>query len=867
MNEAARRRSGLHRAYVAAVFVVGVAAVIHALFALHRSPVPFLWVGLAILAITSDSLRAFKIPGLTAHVSPSEIFLFVIVLLFGSAPAVVTLAVGGLTFSLRRERIRKDKPGRFQYQYAAFDLAEPALSISVAPHVYYWLGGLQPLWQETASIARIAWPALAMTSVYFLMNSGLSAVAEAGATGASPFALWRKYFKDVFVNYVSNASVAVVLVANLPTRDAVAGLEALGSAALALVEVLPSLAGTIDLSALWLINPLTAAAQVLAIQAQHVLLVFASVLAVVVPLVIAPYRNLALSTARLADQKKHLDEIEENNLRLAETLAMMAEEADEATSLGHIRSVRKYSLWLAEELGVTDPRALENLSFAALLHDLGKSRIPEYIRKKPTRLTDSERRRMQTHAAIGAEMAGRIGERFRTGVAPIIHWHHENWDGGGYPDGIAGEAIPLGARIVQVADCYDALRRWRPYRPDWTHEQALAIVRERAGSMYDPAVVRAFLNIQDKVAAESYEGACDLDADDVTEDAVADRTAEMSAPPIPSALRESGRSALTQLLQHLFRLDPQASVEVTCDIVSGYLRQITPATLVVFYLRDAKSDDLVALHASGYGADLVRGQAMALGSNVSGWVAVNGQSVITDPVLDGVDALLHIEPRFKSLLCVPLATEASNVVGVVTLYAGGDHAFQDEQRQALELVGAPLAEALVRALEHDRSRLDLFAEQELAGVASRRALDELLARDRRKPGGTGRARAALCLTNHGDPAVMLHAMMAVSHSTRIADLIFRPAEDSLVVLMNDADASAEGLVLQRIAAALPPDIVAPPAEHSPLRVGFACGPRDGEYWSELLQAAQRRAGAAPRAAAPAESPAAVTAQRGLPWKV
>ena len=160
---------------------------------------------------------------------------------------------------------------------------------------------------------------------------------------------------------------------------------------------------------------------VLTTEAQPVLLVFASVLAVVVPLVIAPYRNLALSTGRLADQKKHLDEIEGNNLRLAETLAMMAEEADEATSLGHIRSVRKYSLWLAEELGVTDPRALENLSFAALLHDLGKSRIPEYIRKKPTRLTDSERRRMQTHAAIGAEMAGRIGERFRTGVAPIIH--------------------------------------------------------------------------------------------------------------------------------------------------------------------------------------------------------------------------------------------------------------------------------------------------------------------------------------------------------------------------------------------------------------------------------------------------------------
>ncbi len=149
---------------------------------------------------------------------------------------------------------------------------------------------------------------------------------------------------------------------------------------------------------------------------------------------------------------------------------------------------------------MTDPRALENLSFAALLHDLGKSRIPEYIRKKPTRLTDSERRRMQTHAAIGAEMAGRIVERFRTGVAPIIHGHHENWDGGGYPDGIAGEAIPLGARVVRSPTATTRSADGAPIGPIGPTNRRLAMVRERAGSMYDPAVVRALPAVQDKVA-------------------------------------------------------------------------------------------------------------------------------------------------------------------------------------------------------------------------------------------------------------------------------------------------------------------------------------------------------------------------------
>jgi putative two-component system response regulator len=863
VNQAARRRSGLLRAYVATVFVIGLAAIVEALFSLHRSPVPPLWIGLALLAITSDSLRAFKIPGLTAHVSPSEIFLFVIVLLFGSAPAVVTLAVGGLTFSLRRERTRKDRPSRFQYQYAAFDLAEPALSISVAAHVYFWVGGLEPLWTETASVARIAWPALAMTGVYFLLNSGLSALAEAGATGTSPVALWRKYFKDVFVNYVSNASVAVVLAANLPTRDVVEGLQVLAVTAMDLLRLLPSLAVPDGLTALWLVNPFTIAGQALMTQAQPVLLVFASVLAVVIPLVIAPYRNLALSTGRLADQKKHLDEMEEQNLRLAEMLAMTAEEKDEATSLGHIRSVRKYTLWLAQELGVTGQRELEDLSFASLLHDLGKLRIPDYIREKPTRLTESETRRMQTHAALGAEMAGRIGERFRTGVAPIIHRHHENWDGRGYPDGVAGEAIPLGARILQVADCYDALRRWRPYRRAWTHAEALAIVRERAGTMYDPAVVRAFDAIETRIAAEPYDDAPEAAADATVHNELAPRPAGVPASAMPDTLRESARSALTQLLDHLFRLDPHAGVDATCDLVSTYLRRLTPATLVVFYTHDVETEELVAAHASGYGADLLRGSSMPLGKNVSGWVAVNGRSIITDPVLDSVESLSRIDPGFQSLMSVPLVADASTV-GVVTLYATGENAFQDEQRQALELASAPIAETLARALVHDRSRLTLFADDELAGVASRRALDALVARDRRRRAEKGRPRAVLCLKNDGRPDGMLHAMMAVSHSTRIADLIFRPTDDSLVVLMKDADAAAEQLVTARIMKALPPGLLVPDADTSSLRLGFACSPRDGEYWSDLLHAAQHRAWDRPDRG-PAE-PAAALPQRGLPWK-
>jgi putative methionine-R-sulfoxide reductase with GAF domain len=381
--------------------------------------------------------------------------------------------------------------------------------------------------------------------------------------------------------------------------------------------------------------------------------------------------------------------------------------------------------------------------------------------------------------------------------------------------------------------------------------------------MYDPAVVRAFDAIEARIAAEPYDDAPEPAADATAHDDLAPRPAEVAASAVPDTLRESGRSALTQLLDHLFRLDPHTGVDTTCDLVSSYLRRLTPATLVVFYTHDVETEELVAAHASGYGADLLRGSSMPLGKNVSGWVAVNGRSIITDPALDSVESLSHVDPGFQSLMSVPLVADASTV-GVVTLYATGENAFQDEQRQALELASAPIAETLARALEHDRSRLTLFADDELAGVASRRALDELVARDRRKRAEKGRARAVLCLKNDGRPDVMLHAMMAVSHSTRIADLIFRPTDDSLVVLMKDADAAAEQLVTARIMAALPPGLLGPHADTSSLRLGFACSPRDGEYWSDLLHAAQHRAWDRPDRV-PAE-PAATLPQRGLPWK-
>src|SRR5437762_7317516 len=124
---------------------------------------------------------------------------------------------------------------------------------------------------------------------------------------------------------------------------------------------------------------------------------------------------------------------------------------------------------------------------------MGKLAVPEYILNKPGTLTAAEFEKMKLHAPVGADILSAID--FPYPVVPIVRHHHENWTGGGYPDGIAGEDIPIGARILSVVDCFDALTSDRPYRRRMTDEDALAILRERSGKMYDPAVVETFTRV------------------------------------------------------------------------------------------------------------------------------------------------------------------------------------------------------------------------------------------------------------------------------------------------------------------------------------------------------------------------------------
>ena len=194
-----------------------------------------------------------------------------------------------------------------------------------------------------------------------------------------------------------------------------------------------------------------------------------------------------------------MDELKASRLEIVQRLGRAAEYKDNETGQ-HVLRMSHYAQLLALAVGF-DPRDAEDLLHAAPMHDVGKIGIPDHILRKPQGLTPDEWAVMRSHAAIGADIIGEHASGVLHIAGKIALRHHEKWDGSGYPDGLAGEAIPLEARIVAITDVFDALTSVRPYKAAWSVEDAVALLEREAGKHFDPALVPAFIGILPQVVA------------------------------------------------------------------------------------------------------------------------------------------------------------------------------------------------------------------------------------------------------------------------------------------------------------------------------------------------------------------------------
>jgi putative two-component system response regulator len=189
------------------------------------------------------------------------------------------------------------------------------------------------------------------------------------------------------------------------------------------------------------------------------------------------------------------------SVELIERLSIVGEHRDDLTG-GHARRIGRLAGVLGGSLGLSAEEC-ERLELAATLHDLGKVGIPDAILNKAGELTPEERREMETHVAIGARMLDGGSHPLVRTAHLVALTHHENWNGGGYPQGLRGEDIPLVGRIVAVCDVYDALVTARPYKEAWRIEDALAEIRRLSGTKFDPMVVEAFLRVHGDTIPQS----------------------------------------------------------------------------------------------------------------------------------------------------------------------------------------------------------------------------------------------------------------------------------------------------------------------------------------------------------------------------
>src|SRR4029077_8199850 len=203
------------------------------------------------------------------------------------------------------------------------------------------------------------------------------------------------------------------------------------------------------------------------------------------PVVYVIFRSYRLYLGRLESEEIAAEQMASLHLRTIEALAL-AIEAKDHTTHDHLQRVQIYALELGKKMGLNDDQ-LQALRAASILHDIGKLAVPEHIISKPGKLTAEEFEKMKIHPIVGAEILEQV--EFPYPVVPIVLAHHEKWDGSGYPNGLKGEEIPIGARILSVVDCLDALASERQYRRALPLDEAIAFVAAEANRSFDPRVV------------------------------------------------------------------------------------------------------------------------------------------------------------------------------------------------------------------------------------------------------------------------------------------------------------------------------------------------------------------------------------------
>jgi diguanylate cyclase (GGDEF)-like protein/putative nucleotidyltransferase with HDIG domain len=636
--------------------------------------------------------------------------------------------------------------------------------------VTVWLAGL-PLTlligeDNNTSIAALAGAAAVVAPIYFFVNTGLVAAAIALSTRQSVARVWQRNFLWSAPSYLAGAALAVL--------------------------------ASIAAERGW----------------------FAWVALLGVPLYLV-FRSYHTVVARLREEQEQTHRAMEVQLATIEALAL-AIEAKAGCTPEHIRSIQQYAAMLAEACGLPDEE-VQAVRTAALLHDIGNMAVPEHILSKPDSLTPEEFERVKIHPRVGAEVLRNVP--FGAPVADLVLYHHERWDGLGYPTGLRGEDIPIGARILAIADCDSTLQADRPYRRARSEREAMGVIKDYSGTAFDPALV-ALLMARLDVSVTTVNAAGDGTW-------VADET--LALQDIAGAHREE--QTLYEIAQ---ALGSSLGVSDTMALIQHKVSRLVPFTTCALFLGDEISG-YHCRYAHGPGTEAL------LKWTPQSW---NDLSFRLPSMADGRAA--HGDELTAILPCRLLYE--GRLIGALLIYHTVSGCFTDEHRRILGRVSEQAAAVIYNSTRFEQSEQDSQTDA-LTGLANRRSLDRQLESGLLRAASTKGTISVIVLDldrlkeindtyghDAGDRA--LRAVGSVLRATvRSNDLCARFAGDEFIVVLWDCIPEYDVRRVADVQSA----VAAFPFEPRPgvrvslsISAGVARFPEDGATFDDLLSTGDER---------------------------
>ncbi|HXI29528.1 MAG TPA: HD domain-containing phosphohydrolase [Vicinamibacterales bacterium] len=535
------------------------------------------------------------------------------------------------------------------------------------------------------------------------------------------------------------------------------------------------------------------------------------------------FRSYHSVVSRLRDEQEQTQHAMEVQLATIEALAL-AIEAKAGCTPEHIRSIQNYAAMLAEAAGLSDID-VQGVRTAALLHDIGNMAVPEHILAKPDALTPEEFERVKIHPRVGADILCRVP--FAAPVSELVLCHHERWDGLGYPAGIAGKDIPLGARILAIADCFSTLQADRPYRPARSHDEALTILQEYAGTAFDPELVDLLI-ARLQIAAPPAAAPTDEPSD--WPDAE------------PLALRDiAGAHREEQTLYEIAQaLGSSLGVADAMALIQDKVSRIVPFTTCALFLGDDEQG-FVCRYAHGPGTEALLRWAPKSWSDLA--LRIPACADGRGPRGEDLAALLPCRLVFEGRL-----------IGGLVIYHTVAGSFSDEHRRVLGRVSEQAAAVIYNSTRFEQTEHESHTDP-LTGMPNRRSLDRQLEAGLARAIRSGAQGSVVVLDmdrlkeindtyghEAGDRALRVIGNVLKS-TVRQNDLCARFAGDEFIVVLWDCLPEHE----DRRVADLQGAVAAFPFEPRPgvrvslsISAGAARFPDDGQTFEELLAAGDER---------------------------